>query len=134
MAAESLQEKGDARNSSISQEKEGIVDMSRQQSPATLDEKAQQAVAAQPHPSSDGAKPTSTPVKPVSFFELFRCVFCSVEHSPSYPPLAGFPPSSKSPWTSLVLLRQQLQVQLRCVRCTDFVHRSSLMCLVCSLS
>ena len=78
-----MQEKGNARNSSISQEKEGIADMSRQQSPATLDEKAQQAVAAQPNLSSESAQPASTPVKPVSFFELFRCVTCLVEHSPS---------------------------------------------------
>lgn len=121
---ESSQEKGDARNSSISQEK-GIVDMSRQQSPATLDEKAQKAIAAHPSPPSDSDKPTTTPVKPVSFLELFRYELRPAGSSPSYPPPSGSPPSSRSSWTWLVLSRRQPQVQLRCVPCVVFACRQS---------
>ncbi|KZT73923.1 ste6-like protein [Daedalea quercina L-15889] len=67
---ESLQEKGDVRNSTISQEKS--VDMSRQLSPEDLDKEKQQAMAANPAPSSDSDQPATTPTKPVSFFQLFR--------------------------------------------------------------
>lgn len=90
------QEKGDARNSSISQEKG--IDMSRQQSPATLDEKAQKAVATRPAAPSDSDTPTATPVKPVSFFELFRYEFRLrgfVRSSSSHPTSSGFLRSSR---------------------------------------
>ncbi|KAH9936165.1 P-loop containing nucleoside triphosphate hydrolase protein [Fomitopsis serialis] len=69
VTAESVQEK-DARNSSISNEK--AVDMSRRESPVDLDKEKQQAIAAHPIPTSDSDKPTTTPTKPVSFFQLFR--------------------------------------------------------------